>query len=308
MNRLLFLFLDGVGLGEADRDSNPFKAGDTPVLRRLLGDDLTRDLEERDAEVLVRHLDTTLEHPGLPQSATGQGSLLTGSNCATLMGRHYGPWPGPTLRRFLERGTLFSEVTEAGSRAKLANAYPPGYFQAIESRRARTNVPVHAALAAGLELADLSAYGRGEALAADLTGEYFVSQDAGLPLYRPEEAGARLAGIAAEHHFTFFDFWLSDRIGHRGSFEEAVALVESLDNFVGGLVDGLGDVTLVVTSDHGNLENKRTRGHTRANVPLLVTGPGAGHFSACSSLLDVAPAVRRTLGLPLTGAEESEED
>ena len=305
MNRLLFLFLDGVGLGSTDPEVNPFAAARSPFLRELVGGALTEELEEGSGDVVVRHLDATLEHPGLPQSATGQASLLTGTNCATVMGRHYGPWPGPTLRRLLERGTLFSEVVAAGRGGLLANAYPPGYFAAIERRKARTNVPVHAALAAGLPLADLSDYERGEAIAADLTGEYFATVDAGLPVYRQEEAGERLARLAARYGFTFFDFWLSDRVGHRGSFSEAVALVESLDAFLAGAAGALEGVTLLITSDHGNLEDKRTRGHTRADVPLVAVGPGRHHFASCGGLTDIAPAIRRLLGLPSNGPNSS---
>ncbi|MEX2536454.1 MAG: hypothetical protein WD273_12735 [Trueperaceae bacterium] len=298
MNRLLFLFIDGVGLASADPSRNPFAAAQTPFLRELLGGKLTAEQKERKGEVVLRRLDATLDHPGLPQSATGQASLLTGTNCATVMGRHYGPWPGPTLRRLLERGTLFSEVVTAGGGALLANAYPPGYFEALRSGRAKSNVPVHSALRAGLELADLGAYSRGEAIAADLTGEYFATVDSSLPVFGPQVAGERLSRLARGANFTFFDFWLSDRVGHRGSFHEAVRLVENLDRFMAGVADALDGLTLLITSDHGNLEDKGVKGHTRAPVPLLAIGPESFQFAGCASLLDVAPAVRRALTLP----------
>ena len=37
----------------------------------------------------------------------GQTTLLTGLNGAEIMRGHYGPWPGPTLKRTLDEGTLF---------------------------------------------------------------------------------------------------------------------------------------------------------------------------------------------------------
>lgn len=297
MAAVLFLFLDGVGLGPADSLTNPFAAAETPFLAGLLGERLTDRTADRGAgEAVVRRLDATLGHPGLPQSATGQGTLLTGWNCADVMSGHYGPWPGPTLKRVLDQGTVFSDTVAAGGRALLANAYPPGYFGALERGRARENVPVHAARSAGLTLPDLERYRLGEGLAADLTGEHFASVDSRLPSYSPEEAGGLLSRLAAVRSFTFFDFWLSDRIGHRGSFEEAVALVETLDRFIAGVVGELaGTVTLLVTSDHGNLEDKTVRGHTRAPVPLLALGPQRSAFADCSSLMDVAPALRRVL-------------
>ena len=48
------------------------------------------------------------------------------------MNRHYGPWPGPTLKKVLDEGTLFSEVVNSGGKAALANVYPRGYFWALE--------------------------------------------------------------------------------------------------------------------------------------------------------------------------------
>lgn len=295
MKRLLFLFLDGVGLGDPDPQGNPFAAAATPALDALLGGRLTTGMREQADAVVARRLDATLGFAGLPQSATGQATLLTGRNCAEVMGGHYGPWPGPTLRRLLEEGSIFSDVAEVGGSARLANAYPPGYFDAIERGRARANVPVQAVHAAGLELADLAAYRRGEGVAADLTGEHFVSLGLNLPAYAPEAAGALLAGLAERSNLTFFDFWISDRVGHRGTFTEAVQLVEMLDRFLAGVFDALDETTLVVTSDHGNLEDKTTRGHTRAPVPLLSLGPDRGAFAGCASLLDVAPAIRSIL-------------
>lgn len=298
--KVLFLFLDGVGLGADDPTANPLFAAAMPFLRRSLGGPLTESLARggdagaRSDSVVFRPLDAALGHPGLPQSATGQATLLTGVNGAEVMEGHYGPWPGPTLKRLLEKGSLFTSVSGSGS-ALLANAYPPGYFEAIASRRARVNVPVHAALAAGLELLDLGRYSAGEAIAADLTGRYFTDLDPRLPTLTAEEAGGRLAALAQLHEFTFFDFWLSDRVGHRGSFAEAVSLAQDLDLFLAGVAGSLGEVTLLVTSDHGNFEDKTTRGHTRAQVPLIAMGPGRAAFAGCRRLEDVAPTVRELL-------------
>ena len=301
--RVLFVFLDGVGLGEADEAVNPFAAAHTPFLAEWLGGRLTRNLEEvREERFVVTQTDATLGVEGLPQSATGQTALLTGKNGATIMERHYGPWPGPTLKRELDKGTLFSEVVEAGKRAALANVYPRGYFWALENGKQKLNVPVYSARAAGVRLRTEADYGRAEALSADLTGAYLHAQNAKMPLRTPEESGAHLAALAGQNDFTFLDFWTTDRAGHRWSLAESTALVEQLDAFFSGLVSALeadkkGEVTLLVTSDHGNLEDKTTKSHTKNPVPLIALGPSAHLFRDASSLLDVAPAVRRALRL-----------
>ena len=303
---ILFVFLDGVGLGEIDKEVNPFAVAHTPFLSAWLGGKLTRDLTDIwEKHFVVAKADATLGVEGLPQSATGQAALLTGKNGATIMNRHYGPWPGPTLKKVLDEGTLFSEIVDAGKRATLANVYPRGYFWALENGKQKLNVPVYAVRKAGIPLRTETDYADARAISADLTGEYLHAQNAEMPLTTPEEAGANLAALAAEYDFTFLDFWATDRAGHRWSFAESVTLVEQLDGFFSGLVFALKDkkeeVTLLVTSDHGNLEDKTTKSHTVNPVPLIAFGPSAHLFQEARSLLDVAPAVRRALALrPLT--------
>lgn len=280
-----------MGLGSSDPTVNPFAAARTPLLTSLLGGPLTA---ERPAVVqgerLFLPLDAGLRLSGLPQSATGQTALLTGINAAEVMARHYGPWPGPTLKRVLDRGTVFHHVVQTGGRAALLNAFPPGYFAALESTRrrgkVRVNVPVYAARAAGLTLRTQTDYHEDRAISADLDGSHL-----GAP--RPlGEAGGVLGAIAQDYALSFFDFWLSDTAGHRWTFGASVALIEKLDAFLAGVVAALGEVTLLITSDHGNLEDKTTRSHTRNPVPLIVLGPRASAFEGVRDLTDLAPVVR----------------
>ena len=293
--RILFLFVDGVGLGSDDADVNPLAAADMPRLQDLLGGPLTASVASRsDDGLVVRALDARLGHGGLPQSATGQTALLTGRNAAEVMSGHYGPWPGPTLKRELEDATLFHV---APGTAELANAYPPGYFAALEAGRARVNVPVYAAQQAGVDLFDLDDYRDGQGLAADLTGEHFAELDPEIEPVPARDAGGRLASHAKRATFTFFDLWWTDRIGHRGTFHDAVVFAERLDAFLEGVLDGLDGTTLVLTSDHGNFEDKTTRTHTERPVPLLAVGPRADAFAACTSILDVYPAARTAWGV-----------
>jgi len=110
--------------------------------------------------------------------------------------------------------------------------------------------------------------------------------------------GQQLAALAQKQPFTMFDFWLSDEAGHRWSLAEAEALVTRLDSFLAGILAARGDLTMLLTSDHGNLEDKTRKTHTLANVPLLVIGDGAATFANATSLTDVAPAIKRYLSQP----------
>jgi 2,3-bisphosphoglycerate-independent phosphoglycerate mutase len=85
-------------------------------------------------------------------------------------------------------------------------------------------------------------------------------------------------------------------VGHRSDLALGRALLGRLDAFLGALLDALAsDVTLLVTSDHGNLEDARTPRHSRSPVPLLARGPNAAAFADAASLVDVAGAVRTVL-------------
>lgn len=293
---MLFVFLDGVGLGANDAATNPLAAAAMPFLRGVLGGPLTRDLNELDEETLVyRRLDATLGVEGLPQSATGQTTLLTGVNGALAMGRHYGPWPGPTLKALLQHGTLFEDGARRRG-AVLANAYPPPYFEHLGGRRQRPNAPVVAAMAAGVELRDLDAYRAGQAVAPDVGGGRLLGFDANLAPQSAAAAGAVLLRLAKGASFVFLDVWPTDALGHARDFAGAVALLGRLDELLAVLF--AGGVTVVVTSDHGNLEDVASGHHTRNPVPLLAAGPRAAEFGVARSLLDVAPAVRRVWGEP----------
>lgn len=288
----LFLFLDGVGLG-ANSETNPFALAKTPFLESLLGGKLTKELGPLTSrELIFRHLDAKLGFPGLPQSATGQTTLLTGRNGAEVMQGHYGPYPGPTLKKELDKGTLFSDVLRLGKRATLSNLYPPGYFRAVETGQQKYNVPVYAARQAGLELLRIDDYRSGNAVSVDMTGDYLHHHDATLKPVSALEMGKRLAYMAGQNDFTFFDLWLTDQAGHRWSVSECARLVETLDLFLCGVVENLGDATLLVTSDHGNLEDKAVKTHTLADVPLIVVGDNAERFRQAKTLLDVASMIR----------------
>lgn len=297
--RLLFIFLDGVGLGAADSAINPFVSSGPTALDPVLGGQLTADLQPFSRNgLLFSQLDARLGVSGLPQSATGQSTLLTGRNAAEVMGGHYGPWPGPTLRRLLAEGNLFSSSVSRGLSATIANLYPPMYFTGLKQGRQRVNAPVHAALEAGLRLRQLEDFEAADAVSSDLTGEYLSRYVPGSRTLSPAESAAELLGIAARHHLTFFDFWLSDQVGHRGSKRDAEELVQRLSEFLAAvLTSGQDSVTVLITSDHGNLEDKSVRTHTTARVPLLVRGPGSRLFARVNDLTGVAPAISGLLGL-----------
>jgi len=294
--------MDGIGLGENDPCKNPFTVAKTPNFTTLLGDRILvagiTPLETERTTLLA--LDAQMGVEGLPQSATGQATILTGVNVPKEIGVHYGPKPDPRVREVIERGTIFDTLTERGYRAGLVNAYPQGYFSGINSgKRLYSAIPL-AVTHAGLTLKDTQDFYAGKAIAADFTGkgwrEHLHYSDS--PLMDEDEAGRHLAALAAEYDFAMFDYWPSDYAGHHQDFQEARTLLESFDRVLGGLLAAWDDEQglVLITSDHGNLEDLSTRRHTDNPVPCVLIGSAhlRREFTAgLNSLADLAPAILR---------------
>jgi 2,3-bisphosphoglycerate-independent phosphoglycerate mutase len=277
--RVLVLFLDGVGLGTDDPSINPFAVAKMAALQRALGGHrlLAAEAPADGPDASLLSIDACLGVPGDPQSATGQAVLLTGRNVPAEIGEHYGPKPNAAIRAILKEGTVFSEVVQRGGDAALLNAYPPRYFELIESgRRLYSSIPF-AVSEAGIPLRTADDLQHDAALSADFTGKGW-SEQPGFPpvtVMTEPEAGRRLGDLARQLDLSWFDFWPSDVAGHRSKMPEAVDLVERFDGVLAGLIDtwrGTSDL-VIITSDHGNLEDLSDRGHTRNPVPALLIGP-----------------------------------
>ena len=301
--RLLFLFLDGIGLGEDNPESNPFIRAKMPYLESLLGGrKLTKSAAAFDSEtVSLQAIDPNLGVKGLPQSATGQAVLLTGVNIPAELGYHYGPKPNPEVAQYLNGGTIFSKTVRAGKKTAMLNAYPPRYFDGIDSgKRLYSSIPL-ALTNAGVSLFTHDDYFEGRALSADFTGEgwheFLGFTDA--PRFDPETAGSKLADLAKAYDFSFFEYWASDYAGHKQDMEWAIRQLETFDGVLKGLLSkwDLENGVILLTSDHGNMEDLSTRKHTAAHVPLLLFGDKKhrSEFSQITDLTGVAPAINKFL-------------
>lgn len=297
-------FMDGVGLGAPDPGVNPFVSAHLPHLNGLLGDGwFLRDADPHTVErASFVPTDATLGVSGRPQSATGQATILTGRNVPQRLGRHYGPKPNEAVAAAIHEGTLFHEVTTAGGSAALITPYPQRYFDAVDSgRRLLSAVPL-AATGAGLSLMTADDLRAGRAVSPGFTGQGWRDHlgYADIPLLTLPEAGRRIAAIAQTHSFSFFEHWPSDRHGHRGSLEDAVAHLETIDAVLGGLFAAWNDRhgLLIITSDHGNIEAKDRRNHTENPVPTILLGSRHAELAPLvRDLTDIARVVRRFLNL-----------
>lgn len=303
--KTLFLFLDGIGLGADNPETNPFVRANMPHLESLLGG---KKLTNSTAPYQNEHLsliatDPNLGVKGLPQSATGQAVLLTGINIPAELGYHYGPKPNPEVAQYLNGGTLFSKTVSAGKKTALLNAYPPRYFDGIDSgKRLYSSIPL-ALTNAGIPLFTDKDYYEGNALSADFTGEgwheFLGFPDA--PIYEAEAAGKKLAQLASQYDFSFFEYWASDYAGHKQDMPWAIRQLETFDSVLKGLLEAwqAEEGLIVLTSDHGNMEDLSTRKHTAAHVPLIIFGNSIARrgFSEITQLTEIAPAISKYLEL-----------
>jgi 2,3-bisphosphoglycerate-independent phosphoglycerate mutase len=300
VERVLIVFLDGVGLGEGDPEANPFMHADLPTLRHLLDGQRPAGINNMVStnQATLFPLDAQLGVPGLPQSGTGQTTILTGVNAPQLLGKHYGPYPNQPLRDLLRNGNLFKQVLQIGKPVAFANAYPDRFLDRLDRGTERLSANTRAALMAGLKLrgpADLQA---GRAVSALLTNEYWRNWGYNLPELSAAQAGAQLARLTDDHALTYFEFWYTDVAGHRQDRQLSIYVLDQLDEFIGGVVQAL-DLSrslLLILSDHGNLEDWRTPKHT--HNPALGLVVGAGHPAVADrllSLLDVTPTLTSIL-------------
>ncbi len=300
--RVFFLFLDGVGLGARDPDVNPLCRADMPTLREVLGG-IVPTQETPAARTSLASLvptDATLGVPGRPQSATGQATILTGRNVPALIGEHYGPRPDARIRPLLEHDTLFHRLRAAGKRVAFANAYPARYFHAVGNGKRIPGAMAYAARAAGIPLRNADDLAAGRAVSVDFTNRAWRERlgYTDMPLRTPEMCGRLAASLLNDYDLVVVEQWATDLVGHRRDWEEAIALLEALDGFLRGLLTemDLNRDVLVITSDHGNLEDMRGRHHTTNPVPTIVVGHEHETLAAdVRSLCDIHPLLLRVL-------------
>jgi 2,3-bisphosphoglycerate-independent phosphoglycerate mutase len=310
---VIFLFVDGVGAGRRDPETNPLARRDYLLSR--FEDGSGAALPRGGRAVLA---DACLGVPGRPQSATGQSTILAGENAPSALGQHLLGFPNARLRAWLEPRSIFRALAGEGRAAAFANAYPVAHLHALGlpadgepeiplelvRRRARASATTVAFAAGGGRFRTWAEARQGRALTHDVTGARANGYGAGIPPRTPEEAAGILLGIAREHDLTLFEHFETDEAGHARSMPRALDALERVDRLARSLVEGLrpGD-SLVVASDHGNVEDLSTRNHTLCRVPVVAFGPAADAVDGVRDLTGIAPMLRELVraGPPASG-------
>ncbi len=302
----IFLFVDGVGAGRRDPEVNPLARGDFLLSR--FEDGSGAPLPRGGRAVLA---DACLGVAGRPQSATGQSTILSGENAPGALGAHLLGFPNARLRAWLEPRSIFRALATEGRSSAFANAYPVAHLHAlgleaegepelpmeIVRRRARASATTVAFAAGGGRFRTWQEAREGRALTHDVTGSRANGYGAGIPPRTPEEAAHILLSLAREHDLTLFEHFETDEAGHARSMERGLDALHRVDRLARAVVEGLGPGdSLLVASDHGNLEDLGTRNHTRNPVPVLGFGRAAELVDRVSDLTGIAPVLRALAG------------
>lgn len=306
MRRVIFIFIDGAGVGQADT-GNPFFQAESLFLPFWQGAMILPD------GTPLAAIDATLGIPGAPQSASGQTALFCGVGAREIANRHHNGYPDRRLRKIILENNLLLGLKKSKVRARFLNAYPvlhdfftakhmqinaDGHFWFSECFPARfkrmISVTSCMLLASGaIPLTEKDVLAK-RALYQDYSNRQLITQGLKLPEYSPAQAASIIANAALDYEFILYEYFQTDIYAHRRPFADCVDLIRDLDNLIESLLARLDKKqdTLILTSDHGNLEDFHSRGHSRNPVPLLAWGKH-GEFlrTKIKSLSDVTPAI-----------------
>jgi 2,3-bisphosphoglycerate-independent phosphoglycerate mutase len=301
--RVLLIFVDGIGIGVKDAARNPCFAAHPRFLLDLLAGQLpssrNRTIESPDA--LCIPADANLGVAGLPQSGTGQATLYTGINCPRIIKQHFGPYLYSTLKPVVDENNIFETLQKEDPpfSVAFANAFPQRFFDYLQGPRRRMVAGMYAALVSGVPFRGIQHLKRGEGISTDMTAERWDKighPDA--PVITPYLAGRTLASIAAQYDFTLYEYFQTDKAGHKRDMEYAIKTIRNVDALLRGVYEhtDLEHTLVILTSDHGNIEDLSIKTHTRNPVPVLMFGNRIGFdHRSILSIAHIVPAIRSFL-------------
>ena len=284
---VLLIFIDGLGIGEIS-GKNPFS-----VLKNLFP---LAHFRNTSSEIIFRGIlkptDPRLGIEGRPQSASGQTTILTGINAPKFLGNHKQGFPNQKLREVLTEHSIFLQLKNKNITPNIfANAYQPKFFTEKPRWKSATTVAVEAAEMQFQRLPDL--LGR-KALYHDFTNKILIENGFDVPEFSVSEAAKILAELTSENRFTLYEHFITDKIGHKQDFVWAGEHLPKLAEFVREVLSrvDLKTTTVILTSDHGNIEDLSVRQHTLNDVPTVIWGRNSVETAErINDLTDITPAI-----------------
>jgi len=294
MSSVLFVFLDGVGIGENDKSINPFVSGEIPFLKNIFGLNPTitnPTIQKNDRFVFP--VDANLDVDGLPQSGSGQTAIFTGINAAQIIGKHFGPFPHSEHIPLLQNESIYSFLAKMNRKVCFANAYPPVFFEYLLKGKKRTSVSTMACKLNGVKINTVEDLLNHKALTAEVTNHRWKQRlNIDLPIISIDEAVEILLKIAGKNDFTFYEYFLTDHFGHGRNLIERKENLNILSEFLVKLINANTDFSVFISSDHGNIEDMSVKTHTRN--PALGLSAGA-HSAYLADRIKSLTDIKKTL-------------
>lgn len=293
---VFFVFVDGIGVGK-NIFENPLSSEKLHSFSFFTGKNgFHKGCETRvEQSILYKPIDANLEVNGLPQSGTGQTTLLTGINASKVVGKHFGPYPHSKIKPLLKSESLFHKVLEMNKSPHFLNAYPDIFFRKSKQRN-RWSCTTLMVKSAGVRLNRLQDVQSGKAVTAEIIQKIWRERlGLDVPEIKPAEAAQRALNAMKKYNFVLYEYYLTDKAGHSQDRKRADEVLNNLDQFLMEVINNLTENdTLLITSDHGNLEDLSTKSHTRNPVPLFVKG-NTGPFKDVKSIEGITPSILETL-------------
>jgi len=288
---LLLLFIDGLGIGSRG-PLNPLDGLAEAEPLAIFQDEEPVTIFDG----IVIPTDASLGIEGRPQSASGQTTILTGVNVPAKLGYHKQGFPNKAMLEIIREHSVFLQLSRAGIEPiTFANTYTQKFFDERPRWVSATTAEVEAAGLRFRTLLDLLA---GRAVYQDFTNAILIERGEDVRPRTADEAAAVLARIASENRFTLYEYFITDKLGHKQDMEAAKFVLRNLARFIRGVLAGidLNRSSVILTSDHGNIEDLSTRNHTLNKVPTIVWGANKDSIALrIKSLADITPAIVETL-------------
>lgn len=268
--KLVLFFIDGIGLGEDDSEKNPLHGLFGSTTNNVPFVYCSEPVSFPDGVLIPA--DAILGVDGVPQSATGQASIFTGTNAQRLLGYHLSAYPNETLKNVILEKSLMKVLRKNGVSVTSANLYSKEFFETRrQSKKNSFPVSTLTIMASEVPFRFAQDYHDGKAVFADITNELIRKRGFDIPLIDPEKAAKNLLNILHDHDFVFFEYFMTDFHGHKKRRIELLECVDILNRFVKTIWSdsSFPGLSFMVVSDHGNAEDLSTGEHTLNPVPVL---------------------------------------
>lgn len=304
--KVILIFIDGLGIPEKVHLSKSPLNYDLKILKG------EKFYSKSSNGFFYGGLDAQMHVPGLPQSATGQASIYTGINTQKLLNQHIFAYPTNKLISLLFERSLFSRLKKINKKASFINAYTKPYFKILNDDfgidginyeikdinsfignirlRHRFSATTIQNLSINNPFYTINDILMGRSIYHDIDGHTLLRHNI-IPsiISRSMVQNAFLYNIS-NYDLILFEYFLTDIYGHKQDYELSVKSLITLDDLIYDLSMILDKKkhSIIVVSDHGNIEDLSRSSHTLNKAIFLYWGDSISKYKIPEQLSDIS--------------------